>query len=310
MNKTMKTLLSIVIASSFSAYANEQFVVIVDKKNDSFVEGDPYIEYRYDEWSEWSDSDAPYNCANWTPDPSTINEGVSFKQTGDCEQDQERSRDVYEIIGGAPEQYYDTEYEYQTIAVQSERNSVGTKIVRNMCVDILNRGDSTGNGVYTVDPDGDGSLPSRQAYCDMSNGGWTLYDSFGTHLIRTSSANPSAYNYNNIDSKSEISAAGYAYHFSSLNSSTYHRSAYYIQWFDSGAPIGWMKKTMPSWVQSVRVSVTNEWYGGTDTVRYGSDTRTVSPYQGHTYYDFNTGGNLELYMNENGILWTDSVWVK
>ena len=43
------------------------------------------------------------------------------------------------------------------------------------CKDILNRGESHGDGVYTIDPDGKGQIKPFKVYCDMTNGGYTFY---------------------------------------------------------------------------------------------------------------------------------------
>lgn len=50
------------------------------------------------------------------------------------------------------------------------------KIAYLSCKDILDSGNSTGDGVYLIDPDGDGGEEPFDVYCDMETdgGGWTL----------------------------------------------------------------------------------------------------------------------------------------
>lgn len=60
-------------------------------------------------------------------------------------------------------------------------------VVRASCLAIHSAGESTGNGVYTVDPDGAGAGAPANVYCNMTDGGWTLVMA-STSTDRTSEA--------------------------------------------------------------------------------------------------------------------------
>ena len=50
----------------------------------------------------------------------------------------------------------------------------GVNLPGSSCQDILDDGYSTGDGIYWLDPNGEESEDGFMAFCDMTNGGWTL----------------------------------------------------------------------------------------------------------------------------------------
>jgi len=58
------------------------------------------------------------------------------------------------------------------------------------CNEILKSGYSTGNGIYTIDPDGSGSIAPFKVYCDMTtdDGGWILYASINDGSFKINSS--------------------------------------------------------------------------------------------------------------------------
>ena len=85
-------------------------------------------------YGDWSNSGNLYDCTNWTPDPSTIDNGVSFTQNAtDCKQNQTRTKQdrEQETTTLATRNVGSEIIENQTLTNQSNsRNSVGTKVNR------------------------------------------------------------------------------------------------------------------------------------------------------------------------------------
>lgn len=73
--------------------------------------------------------------------------------------------------------------EAETVARESSfENAVQPQASGNYsdCLEIKQAGESSGDGVYTIDPDGDGGQDPFDVYCDMTTdgGGWTLVASY------------------------------------------------------------------------------------------------------------------------------------
>ncbi len=82
---------------------------------------------RADSWSDWSDTGLNYDCMSWSPENNTIDFGESFIQTRDCSQDQEKTRNIYDVWADGTETLNRVEVAKQTIIEQEIQNSVGTK---------------------------------------------------------------------------------------------------------------------------------------------------------------------------------------
>lgn len=78
-------------------------------------------------WSGWSNTGSVKNCSGWTPSPSTVNLGQSFTQNRSCDQDQTRSRTIYNVWKSGKETVKTSESGSQTISVTQSQSATGTK---------------------------------------------------------------------------------------------------------------------------------------------------------------------------------------
>ena len=162
-----KILLCSIIPFSILSNSND-FLVIVDKDHNEYkiAEGIEKIEY-----SEWVDEGVPYNCINQNPLSNSIYEGTSFEQTSDCEQDETRDQFTYlenSITG--EKVLISTKEENNTYNIVKKENVVGTYEAIS-CDDVSQHQGNRGNGIYSIKP----STAKISAYCDMNNGGYSIY---------------------------------------------------------------------------------------------------------------------------------------
>jgi len=123
--------------------------------------------------TEWVDGS--YTCTNWTPLPSTVDEGKTFTQTAsDCVVNQSRTRtESVKPEGGEAFQLVSSMTENKQLTGQTKsRDSVGTKALATNYMKVVNPVLGV-NGIYTIDA---GSQGTFQAYVDMTTDGghWIL----------------------------------------------------------------------------------------------------------------------------------------
>ncbi len=91
----------------------------------------------------WVNDGGLKNCRNWSPDPSTVNDGQNFTQTGVCDQDQNKTW-TYKVGSTT----IDTWTESRTLtSVSNTRTATGTKVVAG-CK--YNRNSSNGSLNYVT----------------------------------------------------------------------------------------------------------------------------------------------------------------
>ncbi len=108
----------------------------------------------YSSWSAWSNDGAVYECETWSPSASTVNLGSSFTQNRSCEQDQKRSRIVYDVWADGTKSAKTTQAGTQTISVGQSQTATGSKdfiesVSNGAWGAWSNSGNPTGCGVWS-----------------------------------------------------------------------------------------------------------------------------------------------------------------
>ncbi len=104
----------------------ESRIVTNNYTQDSIGAKNGIVSEREESWSNWNDVGLHYNCNTWTPNVSTVNYGDSFTQNRNCSQDQNRTRNVYDVWADGTETLNKTESEAQTIIETETQGAIGT----------------------------------------------------------------------------------------------------------------------------------------------------------------------------------------
>lgn len=163
-----KSILVISIFAALNVYANDDYVIMIDRNNNNYttdIENNGYIEY-----TEWKTISSVCDVENdWLP--SEVYKDISYDKTTNCLDTLERNINTYVYDSNKVPVLDKTETESKTENTSTIENLIGTLAARN-CLEILNSHGSNGDGNYDLTLSGN----SFNAYCDMTNdgGGWTL----------------------------------------------------------------------------------------------------------------------------------------
>lgn len=170
------------------------------------------------------------NCTEWTPLADTKYTDEIIEQTQECDV-QTIDTYSYSINGNVVEQKDINGIIKKTF----EQEINGTKpLVFNSCKEILDAGRSTGNGDYTLNVNGS----TKNVYCDMSDGGWTLLYSFG-NSNKLAFIKSNIINYIDINSENTLSTNADYISNSYYIESQHNIPSDYLSFFVSDTPIAY-----------------------------------------------------------------------
>lgn len=79
------------------------------------------------DWSAWSNDGVETGCGGWSPSTATVNFGESFTQSRSCDQDQVRTRTIYDVWQSGKTTVNTTETSEQSITLTQTQPAVGVK---------------------------------------------------------------------------------------------------------------------------------------------------------------------------------------
>ncbi len=119
-----KSIIALSLCSAFAvANTNTNFMAIIDIENTVAQKAGT----KEKNITPWVDEGGEYSCSTWTPNVNTIDYGIVFEQSQDCNQDQKRTKDIYTVYNTGAEVYEKTVTEVQTITITNKQDNTGTK---------------------------------------------------------------------------------------------------------------------------------------------------------------------------------------
>lgn len=185
-----------------------------------------------------------------------------------------------------------------TIPLESIGNiaSIHVQHYYKNCKEILLNNPSSPDGIYTIDPDGQGGLEPFNCYCDMTTdgGGWTMAGYY---------KQPATEN-----APDDLDNRDYAYFMKARNNEAYGRPEFIANPDSEGAWTDWRILSGVTWPVEFAVILDQQpWSTGWDDYRakviYRVKNRNIMPNYG-TEQDLTTGDNLyyKWYFTQG---WTD-----
>jgi hypothetical protein len=112
---------------TFASKGNREQTIDVEQVQSNVGSKDFITSSRNGDYTSWSASAPARNCSAWTPNDSTVNLDDDYTQTRTCQQDQNRTRIVYDVWQSGLETENRTEVDNQVIDVDQSQAAVGAR---------------------------------------------------------------------------------------------------------------------------------------------------------------------------------------